>query len=90
MDFFVAMAKSSAIMREGLRVSEYFSLGGVIEGLSDIFSHLYGVKLLPVPTRPGELWADDVHKLAVTHETEVRQYIYKHVYASISSVFASI
>lgn len=42
-----------------------------MEGLADIFRSLYGVDLVPVATRPGELWADEVTKLAVQHESEV-------------------
>jgi Zn-dependent oligopeptidase len=61
----------TSVSGEGARLSEYFSLGGVIDGLSDIFSHLFGVRLVPAPTLPGELWAGDVHKLAVMHESEV-------------------
>lgn len=61
----------TAVSGEGQRISEYFSLGTVMEGLSDIFNCLFGVRLVPTNTLPGELCADDVQKLAVMHETEV-------------------
>ncbi|XP_022107562.1 mitochondrial intermediate peptidase-like [Acanthaster planci] len=55
----------------------YFSVGACMDGLSLIFSKLYGVTLENVEAERGELWAPDVLKLAVTHETEgVMGYIY--------------
>ena len=51
-------------------VSAYFSLGTVMQGLSRLFSHLYGISFVPQETTPGETWIEDVRRLNVIHETE--------------------
>ena len=48
----------------------YFSLGACMEGLSILTRALYGVRLEHQPTLAGEIWATDVHKLAVIDEDE--------------------
>ena len=58
-------------------ISQYFSLGGCMEGLSNLFSSLFGVTLECEDAEYGETWSHDVHKLAVKHETQgVLGYIY--------------
>ncbi|XP_061916449.1 mitochondrial intermediate peptidase-like isoform X2 [Entelurus aequoreus] len=57
--------------------SPYFSLGSCMEGLNVLFSRLYGVSLMSEHPSAGEVWSDDVRKLAVVHETEgLLGYIY--------------
>ncbi|XP_077422335.1 mitochondrial intermediate peptidase-like [Vanacampus margaritifer] len=57
--------------------SPYFSLGACMEGLNILFSRLYGVSLMSEHPSAGEVWSDDVRKLAVVHETEgLLGYIY--------------
>ncbi|KAM7413409.1 hypothetical protein PAMA_020682 [Pampus argenteus] len=57
--------------------SPYLSLGACMEGLNNLFSQLYGVSLMSEPPSAGEVWSDDVRKLAVVHETEgLLGYIY--------------
>uniref|UniRef100_A0A3B4A0D6 Mitochondrial intermediate peptidase n=1 Tax=Periophthalmus magnuspinnatus TaxID=409849 RepID=A0A3B4A0D6_9GOBI len=57
--------------------SPYLSLGACMEGLNNLFSQLYGVSLMSEHPRAGEVWSDDVRKLAVVHETEgLLGYIY--------------
>lgn len=51
-------------------VSAYFSLGTVMQGLSRLFSRLYGVRFVPRETSPGETWNPDVRRLDVLDETE--------------------
>lgn len=51
-------------------LSSYFSLGTVMQGLSRIFSRLYGIRLVPHAPLPGETWNDDVRRLDVVDETE--------------------
>ena len=51
-------------------LSSYFSLGTVMQGLSRLFSSLYGVRLVPRETLPGEAWNKDVRRLDVIDETE--------------------
>ncbi|XP_023669458.1 mitochondrial intermediate peptidase [Paramormyrops kingsleyae] len=50
--------------------SPYFSLGACMEGLNALFSQLLGVSLQAEQPQPGEVWSEDVRKLAVVHETE--------------------
>ncbi|KAM9852940.1 mitochondrial intermediate peptidase-like [Aulostomus maculatus] len=57
--------------------SPYFSLGSCMEGLNNLFSRLYGVSLMSEHPSAGEVWSNDVRKLAVVHETEgLLGYIY--------------
>ncbi|KAI4216827.1 MAG: hypothetical protein LQ351_000776 [Letrouitia transgressa] len=51
-------------------MAAYFSLGTVMQGLSRLFSHLYGVRLVPSETAPGETWDPDVRRLDVYDEKE--------------------
>ncbi|KAK2735884.1 Mitochondrial intermediate peptidase [Myotisia sp. PD_48] len=46
----------------------FFSLGTVMQGLSRLFTHLYGVRLVPTETLPGETWNSDVRRLDVLDE----------------------
>lgn len=48
----------------------YFSLGTVMQGLSRLFSRLYGVRLVPREPAPGETWTADVRRLDVIDEAE--------------------
>jgi intermediate peptidase len=49
---------------------EYFSLGTVMQGLSRLFSRLYGIRFVPREPAPGETWTDDVRRLDVVSETD--------------------
>ncbi|CAG8718689.1 1245_t:CDS:2, partial [Dentiscutata erythropus] len=51
-------------------ISPYFSVGSVIQGLSRLFSKLYGISFEPSEILPGETWHDDVRKLDVIDEQE--------------------
>ncbi|KAL1866913.1 hypothetical protein VTK73DRAFT_4460 [Phialemonium thermophilum] len=51
-------------------LSAYFSLGTVMQGLSRIFSRLYGVRFVPTETLPGETWHPDVRRLDVVSDTD--------------------
>lgn len=48
----------------------YFSLGTVMQGLSRLFSRLYGVRLIPRGPLPGETWHPDVRRLDVINEND--------------------
>ena len=51
-------------------MAAYFSLGTVMQGLSRLFSRLYGIHFVPQRLTSGETWNDDVRRLDVVHETE--------------------
>lgn len=51
-------------------LSSFFSLGTVIQGLSRLFTRLYGIRLVPHETLPGETWNSDVRRLDVVDENE--------------------
>lgn len=51
-------------------LSAYFSLGTVMQGLSRLFHRLYGIRLVPRETLPGETWNSDVRRLDVIDDSE--------------------
>ncbi|KAI1504413.1 peptidase family M3 [Biscogniauxia marginata] len=51
-------------------LSSYFSLGTVMQGLSRLFTRLYGIRLIPRDTLPGETWHPDVRRLDVVSDTD--------------------
>jgi len=51
-------------------LAAYFSLGTVMQGLSRLFSRLYGIRLVPRETLPGETWHPDVRRLDVVSDTD--------------------
>uniref|UniRef100_A0A670K142 Peptidase M3A/M3B catalytic domain-containing protein n=1 Tax=Podarcis muralis TaxID=64176 RepID=A0A670K142_PODMU len=55
----------------------FFSLGACMEGLNILFNKLLGISLYAEQTVKGEVWCEDVRKLAVVHEQEgLLGYIY--------------
>ncbi|KAL9005911.1 MAG: hypothetical protein Q9188_001325 [Gyalolechia gomerana] len=53
-------------------ISAYFSLGTVMQGLSRLFTELYGVRCVPTSISAGEVWNPDVRRLDVIDESEGR------------------
>ena len=51
-------------------LSAFFSLGTVMQGLSRLFTRLYGIRLVPRETSVGETWDPDVRRIDVIHEDE--------------------
>ncbi|KAH8591291.1 mitochondrial intermediate peptidase-like protein [Bisporella sp. PMI_857] len=51
-------------------ISAFFSLGTVMQGLSRLFTRLYGIRFVPHETSPGETWNSDVRRLDVVSETD--------------------
>ncbi|KAJ1331278.1 mitochondrial intermediate peptidase [Microdochium nivale] len=51
-------------------LSSYFSLGTVMQGLSRLFTRLYGIRFEPRDTLPGETWHSDVRRLDVISDTD--------------------
>ena len=60
--------RSKSRFQDGL--SSYFSLGTVMQGLSRLFHRLYGIRLVPRETLPGETWNSDVRRLDVIDDQE--------------------
>ncbi|EFX04017.1 metallopeptidase mip1 [Grosmannia clavigera kw1407] len=54
----------------GTPLSHYFSLGTVMQGLSRLLQRLYGLRLVPRATPPGETWHPDVRRLDVVSDTD--------------------
>lgn len=71
-DYYMESIRSS--MRSRRRnddfLSAYFSLGTVMQGLSRLFTRLYGIRLVPRDTLPGETWHPDVRRLDVVSDTD--------------------
>ncbi|KAL2129589.1 hypothetical protein VTI74DRAFT_7560 [Chaetomium olivicolor] len=56
--------------RDGDLLSSYFSLGVVMQGLSRLFTKLYGIRLVPKETLVGETWHPSVRRLEVISDTD--------------------
>ncbi|KAI9745341.1 MAG: Mitochondrial intermediate peptidase [Claussenomyces sp. TS43310] len=71
-DYYMNQIRSS--MRSSVRnsdfLSAYFSLGTVMQGLSRVFTRLYGIRFVPHETAPGETWNEDVRRLDVVSEED--------------------
>jgi mitochondrial intermediate peptidase len=71
-EFYTSQVRSS--MRSTSRstdfLSSYFSLGTVMQGLSRLFTQLYGIRFVPHETMPGETWNEDVRRLDIVSETD--------------------
>ncbi|KAG7730639.1 hypothetical protein KL933_000434 [Ogataea haglerorum] len=51
-------------------ISAYFSLGTVVQGLSDLFKSIYGIELRPAKVQPGEVWEPSVRKFEATSDKD--------------------
>ncbi|KAL1872051.1 Mitochondrial intermediate peptidase [Diaporthe australafricana] len=51
-------------------LSAYFSLGTIMQGLSRLFTRLYGIRFVAKETMPGETWHPDVRRLDVISDTD--------------------
>lgn len=69
-DYFGALYFQSLDTPDLSSISQYFSLGNVMQGLSRLFQNIYGIRFIPVETKPGEVWRDDIRRLDVVSETE--------------------
>ncbi|TVY62741.1 Mitochondrial intermediate peptidase [Lachnellula suecica] len=65
-----AFARSRSNQRNPDFLAAYFSLGTVMQGLSRLFSSLYGVRFVPHETQAGETWNSDVRRLDVVSDTD--------------------
>lgn len=62
--YFTGQARQSKFSMSGGDLAPYFSLGAVMDGLSSLLQNLYNVSLKVQEPLPGELWTNDVYKLA--------------------------
>ncbi|KAF7731691.1 Mitochondrial intermediate peptidase [Apophysomyces ossiformis] len=68
-DYYMQMHNASDASSNRM-AAPYFSIGSVIQGLSTLFKHLYGVQFEAAHLLPGESWHEDVRKLNVICERE--------------------
>ncbi|KAJ8105527.1 hypothetical protein ONZ43_g7395 [Nemania bipapillata] len=71
-DYFMESIRNSmrSKRKAGDFLAAYFSLGTVMQGLSRLFNRLYGIRLVPRDTLPGETWHPDVRRLDVISDTD--------------------
>lgn len=71
----------SELIRRPMRAAErssgdslscYFSIGVVMQGLSRLFSQLYGIRFVAKEPLPGETWDPEVRRLDVVSDTDER------------------
>lgn len=51
-------------------ITEYFSLGTVVSGLSNLFESIYGIKLVAQKISPGEVWSNEVRRFDAISDKE--------------------
>ncbi|XP_073989933.1 mitochondrial intermediate peptidase [Rhodnius prolixus] len=68
--YFSTKAKKNWLKAENRKFSPYFSLGTCMEGLNNLLQQIFGISLVNDKINNGEVWASDIYKLAVVHETE--------------------
>ena len=64
------LATGRSKFRASDSISSFFSLGTVMQGLSRLFTRLYGIRFVPHEASPGETWNPDVRRLDVMSETD--------------------
>lgn len=56
-------ANSPISESNNISIQEYCSLGTVLTSVSNLFEQIYGIRLDPSPSQPGETWHPSVRKL---------------------------
>lgn len=75
--YFTSIAKKTWLNTSNNEFAPYFSLGSCMDGLNYLTQELYGITLESVPVLSGEVWAENIHKLAVIDKDEtILGYIY--------------
>ncbi|KAH7400049.1 mitochondrial intermediate peptidase-like protein [Cadophora sp. MPI-SDFR-AT-0126] len=71
-EFYMSQVLSSvpSRLRNADFLSSYFSLGRVMQGISRLFTRLYGIRFVPRENLPGETWNSDVRTLDIVSETD--------------------
>ncbi|CCD25017.1 metalloendopeptidase NDAI_0E02010 [Naumovozyma dairenensis CBS 421] len=62
--------KQKHLLLDDYALDVYYPLGNVIQGLSDIFESIYGIRFEPAVAGKGETWSSDVRRLNVVSEKE--------------------
>ena len=63
-------AKKNYFQVQSSELCKYFSLHNTLDSLGNLFRCLFGVTMETIPTKRGEIWDDDVIKLAFVHESD--------------------
>uniref|UniRef100_A0A336JW82 CSON013651 protein n=1 Tax=Culicoides sonorensis TaxID=179676 RepID=A0A336JW82_CULSO len=75
--YYTAFLKKQHLKVSPSEFAPYFSLGSCMEGLNNLYKHLFGITLENRDILPGEIWTSDVYKLAVVDENDgILGYIY--------------
>ncbi|XP_053312395.1 mitochondrial intermediate peptidase [Spea bombifrons] len=75
--FYGGVSRAEKYNIEPSLYSPFFSLGACMEGLNTLFNQILGISLYSEEPEKGEVWHEDVRKLAVVHEEEgLLGYIY--------------
>lgn len=69
-DHFAQLYTSNQRSSSHEAISSYFSLGSVMQGLSNLFKSIYGIQLIPENTKPGETWSSEVRRLNAVSESD--------------------
>ncbi|KAF9977952.1 Mitochondrial intermediate peptidase [Actinomortierella ambigua] len=70
-EFYARMVSAKTNTQDhGDPINAYFSVGTTMDGLSKLFSRLYGIKFVAGTVQPGEVWHEDVQRLDVIDERE--------------------
>jgi len=62
-------------------LAPYLSVGTVIQGLSRLFTRLYGIKFVPKETQHGEVWHEDIRRIDVFDEKGLIGVMYCDLFA---------
>ncbi|KAK0180483.1 hypothetical protein PV327_006120 [Microctonus hyperodae] len=68
--YFTSKTKKMILGASYDELAPYFSIGACMDGLNLLTQSLYGVRLESEPIVPGEVWAPNIHKIAVICENE--------------------
>ncbi|XP_076171689.1 mitochondrial intermediate peptidase [Ptiloglossa arizonensis] len=75
--YFIGKAKRTWLNMSITEFTPYFSLGACMDGINILTQALYGIRLESMPILSGEVWANNILKIAVIEENEtVLGYIY--------------
>eukprot|EP00127_Corallochytrium_limacisporum_P000366 Clim_evm61s11 gene=Clim_evmTU61s11 len=80
--YYSGIRKAQTANQGGMAAMEYFSLGTCMQGINTILQKVFGLTFRPELAAPGELWDDNVVKIAVEHDEEgLMGYIYCDLYS---------